>query len=133
MKICKSCGAKNFDSDTECYKCKKSLSDDAFSTEISRAKKLIKIAMIVVTLLYVPALITSAIFWIISLSTSFTLGIIVWSSILFTLIPLFTVSAAMTNHYCRTVNAGGDVGLAFKICTFFFASAIAGFAMICDD
>ena len=133
MKTCNFCGANNFDCDTECYKCKRSFSEDVIG-EISQIKKFAKIILLVTIMIQAVAIITLAIFWIIALLVpELSYAAIVFAISLMVLIPGIAISCAMSNHYRSKVDAGEDVGLFFKIYTLLFVSVIAGVAMLYDN
>ena len=133
MKTCNFCGAKSFDCDTECSKCKRSFSDDAVG-EISQIKKLIKVILLATIIIQAVALIPFLILWITSLIIpGWTTAAIIFAICLIAFLVGLSISCIMSNHYRNTVNAGKNVGLIFKICTLLFISVIAGIVMLCDE
>ena len=133
MKTCNFCGSKNFDCDTECYKCKKSLSEDAV-VEISQLKRIIKIILLVTIIFQAAATIPFAALWITSLIIpEWTIAALVFAILLMAFTIGLAISCIMSNYYRNKVNAGGNVGLFYKICTLLFISVIAGVAMLFDE
>ena len=158
MKICKNCGAENFEINTECEKCKQPLLKEHFtpptyqetpnatsndipsieyyypaSNELSIAAKVI---MIINTSVLGLLSLFCFISWIVLLTSKIYklqlvavfVFICTWISIVFTIITLL-----MTVSYTNKINLNQPVSTAFKVCTLLFVSFLAGLLMLLDS
>ena len=158
MKICKNCGAENFEINTECEKCKQPLLEEHFtpptyqetpnatsndipsieyyspaSNGLSIAAKVI---MIITTVVSGLLSFFFLILWIIGLTSDVyeikivatAMLIYAWISIAFTIIALL-----MTVSYAKKINLKQPISTAFKVCTLLFVSFLAGILMLLDS
>ena len=158
MKICKNCGAENFEINTECEKCKQPLLKEHFmpptyqetpnttsndipsieyyypaSNGLSIAAKVI---MIITTVVSGLLSFFFLILWIIGLTSDVyeikivaaAMFIYAWISSVFTIIVLL-----MTVSYTNKINLNQPVSTAFKVCTLLFVSFLAGLLMLLDS
>lgn len=158
MKICKNCGAENFEINTECEKCKQPLlkehftpptyqeipnatSNDIPSIEYySPASNGLSIAAKVIMIINTSALGLLSLFcfisWIALLTSKIyelrffavSFFICTWISIAFTIITLL-----MTVSYAKKINLKQPISTSFKVCTLLFVSFLAGILMLCDS
>lgn len=158
MKICKNCGAENFEINTECEKCKQPLLKEHFtpptyqetpnatSNDIPSieyyypASNGLSIAAKVIMIINTSALGLLSLFcfisWIALLTSKIyelhffavLFFICMWISIAFTIITLL-----MTVSYAKKINLKQPISTAFKVCTLLFVSFLAGILMLLDS
>ena len=132
MKICKNCGASNFDVRTVCEKCDAPLDvvvqvsvDNAFTVTA-------KIFMTVSAILYALSAIPFGINWVLGvLANNWMIAMASFVS-MFLFIALATVTCFLKGTYKRKLIRRKRIGLAFKICTLIFVHPVPGIMMLCD-
>lgn len=151
MKICKNCGAENFDVYTECQKCKQPLIKNFTGWTSQEGSKLTiqdnyrivpsglniaaKILMILSTIERGITSLILIILWIMGLAsevyeaklTAAIIFIPMWIAMIFTIISL-----KMTSSYAKKTMHRQPISTSFKVCTLLFISLVAGILMFCD-
>ncbi|MBE5730446.1 MAG: hypothetical protein E7350_00665 [Clostridiales bacterium] len=142
MKICKNCGAENFDVLSFCDKCGKPITalpvGDQQDKEQGGLRIAAKVLMVISTVSYGISFLVCFAFWFIILITAkgaglsgLEIGISSPVLVIMMLITLLQLIASwlMTRHYFEAEH----ISITFKVCTLLFVSMIAGILMLCDD
>ena len=132
MKICKNCGASNFDVKELCEKCGAPLHAPDTTPIDSRLTVIVKILMVAFSVIYLLAAIPFASHWIAGIRGGNWEVAIPAFSVMFAFIVLSTVSACMKSSYSRKLARRKRVGMIFKICTLIFVHPAPGILMLCD-
>ena len=150
MKVCRNCGAENFDIHTACTKCGSALSAPASyaghlkSAPSITAKKAVyaesglstavKVFMVISTVTGAIATLFYFVCWLLLLTALKETGVLpvsAWAGMMI-MLAYTIVAFLMTNSYFRKIYEKVPIGTAFKICTLIFISTIAGILMLCD-
>ena len=163
MKVCKNCGAQNFDIKQNCDKCGYPLYEkgshvtrqqvvykENINTSISqrqpyknlsvpKSKKpsgvaiAAKVFLILTNVAYDMLFLFWLVWWIIGLT--YSQPVVAFERLIGMLVYLgFAIaSGVVLAVYDRKVDLGEKVGTAFKVCTLLFISIIAGILMLCDN
>lgn len=150
MKVCKNCGAQNFDIKQNCDKCGYPLVEKG---SVSTMQKQMNGSVSVLTKKKASgAAIAAEVFLILTnivydLCSVFFLFFLIASAGmdsyqrvtmealigLLSFLPFSIASAVVLAVYVRKMGVGEKVGTAFKVCTLLFINIIAGILMLCDN
>ena len=149
MKVCKNCGAQNFDIKQNCDKCGYPLVEKGSvstmqkqmngSVSVLTKKKAsgaaiaAKVFLILTNVLYGVMAVLYFILWIIAIKIQSTGHAIEALIYMLSFIACSVVSACVLFSYSRKIEVGERVGIAFKICTLIFINTVAGILMLCDN
>ncbi len=149
MKVCKNCGAQNFDIKQNCDKCGYPLVEKGSvstmqkqmngSVSVLTKKKAsgaaiaAKVFLILTNVAYDILFLFWLVWWIIGLT--YSQPVVAFEGLICMLVYLvFAIaSGVVLAVYDRKVDLGEKVGTAFKVCTLLFISIIAGILMLCDN
>ena len=144
MKTCWNCGAKNFDINRKCEKCKKPLLS---KLEILQAKRVVvvnqprekataaKILLLIDMILWILLFSLTFILWSVTLffdSSDFKiLTIELFLCMIIFMIPMI-VAIIIFKVYSDKLNGNESISTSFKVGVLLFVNLIAGILMLCD-
>lgn len=139
MKICRNCGAKNFEVNQKCEKCNQPFLKRTTIKPPSRVAIAAKVFLLISMIERIVGFAVYFIFWLIALCSPVQdnpierkLIILILLICMIAFMILAIIAIIFFNSYNNKLYSGEKISTSLKICTLIFVNVIAGILMLCD-